>query len=113
MWSDVGAALAYVSSNISRYGGDASRMVVIGHSSGAHISALHLLTGCAPATCRGGGEDKKEGRILGFIGLSGVYDIGKHYLHEKQRGVHEISALKPGEFLVQQKCVIFLRIFFL
>ena len=91
----------------------------MGHSSGAHISAVHLLTSCATkeavqgeaaggdvgakgdqgAAGRGDGDGVgggEAGPVVGFIGISGVYDIPSHYLHEKRRGVHEISALKPA-----------------
>jgi hypothetical protein len=46
----------------------------------------------------GGRSDPPGGRwpVRAFIGVSGVYDIDKHYKHEKSRGVHEISALKPA-----------------
>lgn len=37
---DVAAALAWVYKNIPRYGGDRSRISVMGHSSGAHLAAL-------------------------------------------------------------------------
>jgi pimeloyl-ACP methyl ester carboxylesterase len=116
---DVGAAMSYVTANIHRYGGDASRVILMGHSSGAHISAVHLLTSCATKEAvhgdaaggdvgakgdqgaagrgEGGGVGGGEaGLAVGFIGISGVYDIPSHYLHEKRRGVHEISALKPA-----------------
>ena len=58
-------------------------VVVVGHSSGAHISALQLfgMPGC---------------RVDGFIGVAGVYDIGEHWLFEKSRGVHEISPMRPA-----------------
>ena len=59
---------------------------VIGHSSGAHISALSLLdTSCTP-------------RVEAFIGMSGVYDIESHYQFERTRGVEEISPLAPANF---------------
>lgn len=37
---DVAAAVAWVHRNIGDYGGDASRMYVMGHSAGAHLAAL-------------------------------------------------------------------------
>ena len=91
---DVGAALDYVSTNITRYGGDARKVVLVAHSSGAHISALHLLSRMKAVTEAGDGQQGLG--LHSFIGLSGVYDINAHYEHEKKRGVHEISALKPA-----------------
>lgn len=29
-----------------------------------------------------------------FVAVTGVYDIAKHYVYEKQRGVHELSTMK-------------------
>ena len=40
---DVGAAISFISANIARYGGDPNQIILMAHSSGAHISALHLL----------------------------------------------------------------------
>lgn len=37
---DVASAVAWVKGNVSRYDGDASRMVLMGHSSGAQLAAL-------------------------------------------------------------------------
>lgn len=37
---DVAAALAWVSKNISKYGGNPAKMVVMGHSAGAHLACL-------------------------------------------------------------------------
>nr|AUN36999.1 esterase/lipase [uncultured bacterium] len=37
---DVAAAIAWLSAHVGEYGGDPSRMVVAGHSAGAHLAAL-------------------------------------------------------------------------
>ena len=42
---DVAAAFAWVKTHIAEYGGDAKRVALIGHSSGAHLS---LLLACDP-----------------------------------------------------------------
>jgi len=42
---DLGRALAFTQSNASRWGGDASRIVVMGHSAGAHLAALLTVDG--------------------------------------------------------------------
>ena len=55
------------------------RVVLCGHSSGANVCALALL--------------EHEALADAFIALSGVYDIAKHYLFEKSRGVHVISPM--------------------
>lgn len=37
---DVGEAVAWLHENVARFGGDGRRMVLIGHSAGAHLAAL-------------------------------------------------------------------------
>lgn len=37
---DIAMALAFVQSQVSSWGGDATRLIVMGHSSGAHLAAL-------------------------------------------------------------------------
>jgi acetyl esterase/lipase len=58
-------------------------VTLIGHSSGAHISMLGLLSGLLT-------------RVDRFVGLSGVYDIPAHYNFERGRGVDRISPLAPA-----------------
>jgi acetyl esterase/lipase len=67
---DAAAALKWTVDNIARYGGDAARIVVMGHSAGAHIAALLSLDGqflrdakLPPTT------------IKGFVGLAGPYSF--------------------------------------
>jgi acetyl esterase/lipase len=62
---------------------DNALYVLSGHSSGANICALALFS-CV---------ELKVKPIDAFIGLSGVYDVEKHYLFEQSRGVHEISPM--------------------
>jgi acetyl esterase/lipase len=54
----------------------------VGHSSGAHISALAFATGriCASEVDR-------------FVSLAGIFDIPEHYRFEKRRGLERISPL--------------------
>ena len=51
-------------------------LVLVGHSSGAHVAALTMA--CAAAS----GEPLP---IRGFCGISGVYDVASHFEHERQR----------------------------
>jgi acetyl esterase/lipase len=67
---DGAAALRWTTDNIARYGGNAERIVVMGHSAGAHIAALLSLdrsflaaAGLPPAI------------IKGFVGLAGPYSF--------------------------------------
>jgi acetyl esterase/lipase len=61
---DGAAALAWTGANVAgRAAGDPRRIVLAGHSAGAHIASLVAL---APAT---------RGQIAGWIGLAGPYDF--------------------------------------
>lgn len=67
---DTAAAVAWVHREIAARGGDPDRIVVAGHSAGAHIAALlaldrrYLRTAGVP-----------DGTIAGLVGLAGPYDF--------------------------------------
>ena len=61
---DGAAALAWVSANIARYGGDPGRMAVAGHSAGGYIAAMLALD---PAYRHPG--------VKALVGLAGPYDF--------------------------------------
>jgi acetyl esterase/lipase len=65
---DAAAALRWVSDNIARYGGDPERIVLVGHSAGAHIAMLATLD---PRYAEAAGFDR--GAIRGVVGLAGPY----------------------------------------
>jgi acetyl esterase/lipase len=83
----VNKVLEWVFRAISKYGGDEEAIFLSGHSSGAHIGALHLIQAASSG---------QTTRIKGFVGFSGVYDIGEHYKFEAGRGVEEVSPMKPA-----------------
>ncbi|ORX43248.1 alpha/beta-hydrolase [Piromyces finnis] len=58
---DIGNSLAWIYNNIDKYGGDNQNIIVIGHSSGAHLTALGLFKS-----------------TLGLKGI-GVNSITQHY----------------------------------
>ena len=74
MTREVAAAIRWTLENAARYGGDPDRVIVSGHSAGAHLSALALLD---PRFLEGLGHSSDE--ICGWIGLSGPYDIQAEY----------------------------------
>ena len=49
---DFAKAVAFVQANATRWGGDPSRVVLMGHSAGAHVAAL-VASDCAPASIAG------------------------------------------------------------
>ncbi len=68
--NDGAAATAWTEANIARYGGDPTRIFLMGHSAGAHIAAMltldhsYLTARKVPLTA-----------IKGLIGLAGPYDF--------------------------------------
>jgi acetyl esterase/lipase len=67
---DAARAVKWVQENIAGYGGDPRRLVLMGHSAGAHIAALLAAD---PRWLKEAGAD--PARISGVIGISGPYDI--------------------------------------
>ena len=74
MTNEVAAAITWTLDNVAQYGGDPGRVVVAGHSAGAHLSGLAILD---PRFLDSLGHSSDE--ICGWIGLSGVYDIQAEY----------------------------------
>ncbi|GBF97482.1 hypothetical protein Rsub_10405 [Raphidocelis subcapitata] len=136
MASEVLRALSHSLAAAPRFGGDPSRLAVLGHSAGGHLGALAVMLlaqlraeaeaaaaaaavvrpqqrgqrpeqraaaagGAATASSSGGGG-RPEGaappllslpRVQLFVGMSGIYDIGRHAEYEEARGVHAISTM--------------------
>ena len=67
---DCAAAVRWVSDNVSEYGGDAQRIVLVGHSAGAYNAIMLALAGDYLRTA---GVDARS--IRGAIGLAGPYDF--------------------------------------
>lgn len=69
-WVDDGAsAVAWTVRNIERFGGDTSRIIVVGHSSGAHTVALLALD---ERYLRKAGVPR--GAVRGFVSIAGPVD---------------------------------------
>lgn len=62
-----------------------TEITLTGHSSGSHIAAMALLE-----------NPEFRQRIDSFVAMSGVYDVPKHYLHERTRGVERLSPMAPA-----------------
>ena len=61
-----------------------NNVTIIGHSSGSHIGLLSILDA----------DFLHRVPIGAFVGLSGVYDVAKHFEYETGRGIEEVSPLK-------------------
>ena len=64
------AAVAWVHRHAARFGGDASRIVVAGHSAGGHLAAMLLC--CDWPTV---GADLPPHLVTGALAVSGVFDL--------------------------------------
>ncbi|MGH6927010.1 MAG: alpha/beta hydrolase, partial [Dongiaceae bacterium] len=91
------AALAWVHANIGRYGGDADRIHLSGHSAGGHLVAA--MAAMAPQP----GEPDTRGLLQGGVAISGLYDlepIRLCYLQETlQLTPAEVEACSPARRL--------------
>lgn len=67
---DAAAAIAAARRLAPSHGGDPTRLVLMGHSAGAHIAAMLALD---PRWLAEAGEDRR--RIAGLVGLAGPYDF--------------------------------------
>ena len=120
MWEEVSDALTFTMDNAARLfpGASAERVVLMGHSAGAHLCAMALMhrrgalatnepTGAAVAAVGGSphaqaGDDETpptfrrrvdDRQPRAFVGLCGVYDIDTHYKYEDSRGVALVSTM--------------------
>ena len=67
---DSAAAFAWTLKNAARFGGDAQRIYVAGHSAGAYNAAMLAFD---PEYLKAAGVDPRA--VRGFIGLAGPYDF--------------------------------------
>lgn len=67
---DCAAALRWVADQVGEYGGDASRIVLVGHSAGAYNAMMVALDARYMADA---GVDPE--RVRGVVGLAGPYDF--------------------------------------
>ncbi len=63
-------ALAWIYGNAKKYGGDPSRIYVVGHSAGGHLAAM-LLDCLWPQV----GKDLPADLVKGALSISGLYDL--------------------------------------
>ncbi len=89
--AEVSAALTTIAANATRMGGDPRRIVLAGHSAGAHLAATQL-TALAPEAPRY--------TAAGLLLIGGAYDLGpiaESYVNEKVRmSAADADALSPA-----------------
>lgn len=86
-------AFALVWRTCNSFGGDAKRLYVVGHSSGAHLAGMALSTHWAA-------YDLPENSIKGGVLISGIYDLSplrqtsrSKYVHIDNRIEHQLSPI--------------------
>jgi acetyl esterase/lipase len=94
---DLVAALCWTVEHIASYGGDPRRVILSGHSAGAHMIALLLLRG---VETYGLPRHIREGCIRGVVLISGVYSLEAPMYHRRHypRNVIFRSAYVKGSF---------------
>ena len=104
---DSAAAVAWTAREIGNYGGDASKLFVMGHSAGAYNAAMVALDPRFLAR-----QGVKAGAVRGFIGLAGPYNFLPIENPDTQRAfsfpntpadsqpINHVSAASPPSLLI-------------
>ena len=96
-------ALEWTVRNAASFGGDAKRVYLVGHSSGAHLAGCALIT---EWTKRGLPADAIKGALL----MSGMYDLYPVRLSSRSKFLHitpeEEAAASPMRHLDKIACPI-------
>ncbi|NBO91965.1 MAG: alpha/beta hydrolase [Planctomycetia bacterium] len=72
---DIARAFAWIQRHINKYGGDPSRVVLIGHSAGGHLATLIATDPAYLADPELKLDASARAAVKGVIGVSGVYRI--------------------------------------
>ncbi|KAL2904930.1 putative isoprenylcysteine alpha-carbonyl methylesterase ICMEL1 [Bienertia sinuspersici] len=104
MIEDASRGISFICKNIEEYGGDPSRIYLMGQSAGAHISACTLVE---QAIKEAGGEGESVSwsvsLIKAYFGLSGGYNLLNLVDHFDERGLYRsiFSSIMGGEPLLR------------
>ncbi|WP_048647669.1 alpha/beta hydrolase [Nitratireductor soli] len=77
--NDLAAAISWVRSNIARYGGDPSRIVLMGHSAGAHLVAMAAARNVAGSVRGIIPNDVQAYDMVAYAGMRG--SLGYPYIN--------------------------------
>jgi len=80
---DLAEAVEYFSDRYGGVGGSGGPVVLMGHSSGAHVSMLAAMRGRLPS-------------VDALIAASGIYDVERQQQQEKRIGVSEVSPMSAA-----------------
>ncbi|XP_051119077.1 probable isoprenylcysteine alpha-carbonyl methylesterase ICMEL2 isoform X2 [Andrographis paniculata] len=103
MVNDVCQGIAFVMENIIEFGGDPSKIYLMGQSAGAHISACALLQQAVKQS-RGDPISWSVSQISAYFGLSGGYNLLKLVDHFHGRGLYRsiFLSIMEGEKALEQ-----------
>ncbi|XP_070690453.1 uncharacterized protein [Pempheris klunzingeri] len=96
MVQDIADCLVWAQESGPRFNFDKDKIVLIGHSAGAHLCALttlFLIETREELFIEASKQKDITLAIRGVIGLSGVYNIMDHYEHEQKRAVEYVSTM--------------------
>jgi acetyl esterase/lipase len=88
MLEDLNSAILYTFSNASFYGGDPSRVFLVGQSAGAHL-ASYLLLQQVHLEAQGKDLKWKASDLRGLIGISGPYNLVAASRQFHRKGLHK------------------------
>ncbi|XP_011614113.1 probable isoprenylcysteine alpha-carbonyl methylesterase ICMEL1 [Takifugu rubripes] len=96
MVQDIADCLVWARESGAKFNFDKDKIVLIGHSAGAHLcalTALFLADEREELLVEAGVQREVAESVRGVIGLSGVYNILEHYEHERKRAVEYVSTM--------------------
>ncbi|XP_031498505.1 isoprenylcysteine alpha-carbonyl methylesterase ICME-like isoform X1 [Nymphaea colorata] len=103
MVEDASQAISFVCNNIAAYGGDPSRIYVMGQSAGAHIAACTLVKQAMKECGEGEHSAWSISQIKAYFGLSGGYNMLNLVDHFHNRGLYRsiFLSIMEGEHSLQ------------
>ncbi|KAJ6800552.1 putative isoprenylcysteine alpha-carbonyl methylesterase ICMEL1 [Iris pallida] len=88
MVKDVSQGISFVCNNIASYGGDPSRIYLVGQSAGAHIAACALVDQAIKECGEGESTTWSISQIKTYFGVSGGYNMVNLVDHFHGRGLY-------------------------
>ncbi|XP_039059603.1 probable isoprenylcysteine alpha-carbonyl methylesterase ICMEL1 [Hibiscus syriacus] len=103
MVEDASQGISFVCNNIAEYGGDPSRIYLMGQSAGAHIAACTLINQAIKEASEGS-TSWSVSQIKAYFGLSGGYNLFNLIDHFHSRGLYRsiFLSIMEGEDSLHQ-----------
>ncbi|KAJ1260960.1 hypothetical protein BS78_10G271400 [Paspalum vaginatum] len=104
MVEDASQGISYVCNNIASYGGDPSRIYLVGQSAGAHIAACALLNQAIRECGEADTSSWSVSQLKAYFGISGGYNVLNLVDHFHKRGLYRsifLSIMQGEESLAK------------